>query len=118
HRPRGQDVVAPRPGAALQAREPRALERPGRAQAAGDRPWEEGVEALAEPRARRVLRRGDFDVVPAVVLDEEVAVAGLGEGDAAQPALEAVALVAELVCGVDRHAADHPHGQREPDLLD
>ena len=51
-----------------------------------------------------ILRRRDAHVVAAVVLDEEVAVAGLGERDLAQPALEARALVAELVGGVDRDA--------------
>ena len=65
-----------------------ALDPPGRAQAAGDGARQEGPEALPQPRAGRVLGGGDADVVAAVVLDEEVAVAGLGEGDAAEPALE------------------------------
>jgi len=43
----------------------------------------------------------------AVVLDEGVPVATLGERDLAQPALEPVALVTELVSGVDRDPAHH-----------
>ena len=94
------------------------LDAPGRAQAARDRARQEGPEALPQPRAGRVLGGGDADVVAAVVLDEEVSVAGLGEGDAAQPLLHAVALVAELVGGVDRDAADDPHRQRQADVLE
>jgi hypothetical protein len=67
---------------------------------------------------RRELRGRDADVVAAVVLDEEVTVAGLGEGDAAQPLLGAVALVAELVGGVDADPADHAHGQRQAEVFD
>ena len=93
------------------------LDPPGRAQAARDGARQEGPEALPQPRAGRVLGSGDANVVAAVVLDEEVAVAGLGEGDAAQPALDVVALVAELVGGVDRDAADDPHRQRQPEAL-
>ena len=66
----------------------------------------------------RVLARGDADVMAAVVLDEEVPVAALGERDPAQPALEARALVAELVRGVDRDAADHRDGEREADAVE
>ena len=79
---------------------------------------QEGPEALAQPRAGRVLGSRDADVVAAVVLDEEVAVAGLGEGDPAQPALRAVALVAELVGGVDRDPADHAHREGEADAVE
>ena len=95
-----------------------ALELPGRAQAAEDRPRQEGVEALAQARAGRVLGRGDAHVVAAVVLDEEVPVAALRERDLAEPALDARALVAELVRGVDRDAADHRHGQRQADAVE
>src|SRR6185312_2498715 len=91
---------------------------PGRAQAAGDGARQEGPEALPQPRAGRVLGGGDADVVAAVVLDEEVAVAGLGEGDAAQPLLRALALVAELVGGVDRDAADDADGEGEPEAVE
>ncbi len=79
---------------------------------------QEGPEALPQPRAGGVLGGGDFDVVAAVVLDEEVAVAGLGEGDSAEPLLGAGALVAELVGGVDRDPADHRHRQRQADVFD
>ncbi len=103
---------------ALQAREAHPLEVPGRAQAAEHGARQEAVEALAEARAGGVLGRRDAHVVAAVVLDEEVAVAALGERDTAEPALEARALVAELVRGVDRDAADHRDGQREPDAVE
>ena len=90
----------------------------GRAQAADDGARQEGPEALAEAGAGRVLGGGDADVVAAVVLDEEVAVAGLGEGDPGEPALGAGALVAELVGGVDRDPADHADGQRQEDVFE
>ncbi len=94
-----------------------ALDAPGRAQAADDGPRQERPEALPQPRARRVLGGRDPDVMAAVVLDEEVAVAGLGERDAAEPALEAGALVAELVGGVDRDPADDAHRQRQAEAF-
>ncbi len=62
--------------------------------------------------------RRHADVVAAVVLDEEVPVAGLREGDAAQPLLQVVALVAELVGGVDADPADDAHREREADAFD
>ncbi len=95
-----------------------ALDPPGRGQAALDGARQEGPEALPQPRAGRVLGGGDADVVAAVVLDEEVAVAGLRQRHPAQPALGAVALVAELVGGVDRDPADDPHRQRQAEVLD
>src|SRR5262249_20145823 len=58
------------------------------------------------------------DVVAAVVLDEEVAVPGLGEGDAAQPALRALALVAQLVRRVDPDPADDAHRHRQAEALE
>ncbi len=94
------------------------LDPPGRAQAARDGARQESPEALPQSRAGRVLGGGDANVVAAVVLDEEVAVAGLGEGDATEPLLHAVALVAELVGGVDRDPADDSHGQRQADALE
>src|SRR6185437_15290492 len=81
-------------------------------------PRKEFPEALAEPRAGRVLRRRDAYVVAAVVLDEEVPVAGLREGDAAEPLLQVVALVAELVGGVDPDPTDDAHREREADTFD
>ncbi len=87
-------------------------------QAARHRARQEGPEALPQARAGRVLGGGDADVMAAVVLDEEVAVAGLGERDAAQPALAAGALVAELVGGVDRDPADHAHRHRQAEALE
>src|SRR4029079_940057 len=71
------------------------------------------VEALADPRAGRVLGGGDADVLAAVVLDVEVAVEHLRQGDLGQPALVALALVAELVRGVDADAADAADRARE-----
>ena len=83
-----------------------------------DGPRQERVEALPHPGARGILRCRDAHVVPAVVLDEEMPVAALGERDPAEPALHAVALVAELVRGVDRDPADHRDGERETDVID
>ena len=100
------------------ASEPLALELPRRDEAPGDGPRQERPEALAEPRARGILGRRHADVMAAVVLDEEVAVPALGERDLAQPALEPVALVPELVRGVDRDPAHHRLGQRQPHLVD
>ena len=65
-----------------------------------------------------ILRGGDADVVAAVVLDEEVAVAALRQRHLAQPLLQVGALVAELVRGVDRDPGDHRHRQREADAVD
>ncbi len=98
--------------------EPFALEFPRRDQAALDGPRQERPEALTEPGARRILGRRHADVMAAIVLDEEVAVSALGQRDLAQPALEAVALVAELVRGVDRDPAHHRLGQRQTHLVD
>src|SRR5215217_6079186 len=98
--------------------EARCLDPPGRPDAAVDGARQEGPVALAEARAGRVFRGRDTDVMAAVVLDEEVAVAGLGEGDAAQPALRALALVAELVGGVDADAADDAHRHREAEAFE
>ena len=47
-----------------------------------------------------ILRRRDAHVVAAVVLDEEVAVAGLGERDLRQPALACVARLWPSSCAV------------------
>ncbi len=91
---------------------------PGRAQAAGHGARQERVEALSEPRAGGVLGGRDAHVVATVVLDEEVPVAALGECDAAEPALDRGALVAELVSGVNGDAADHRDRQRKADLVD
>ena len=97
----------------LPSRSRRAASRlPGGGEAAGHGARQEFPEALAEARAGRVLRGGDADVVAAVVLDEEVPVAGLREGDAGEPLLHVVALVAELVGGVDADPADDAHGDR------
>ncbi len=89
---------------------PRALDR------ADDRARPELVEVLAHPAAGGVLRRRDADVVAAVVLDVEVAVEALRQGDLGQPALVALLLVAELVRGVDADAADAADRDREADL--
>ena len=107
-----------RPVRLAEAVEAGGLDPPGRAQAAGDGARQEGPEALPQPRAGRVLGGGDADVVAAVVLDEEVAVAGLRERDAAQPALRAGALVAELVGGVDRDPADDADREGQADALE
>ena len=86
--------------------------------AAPDRARQEGPEALPHPCAGRILGRRHPHVVAAVVLDEEVAVAALSQRDLAQPALELVALVPEVVCRVDRDPADYRLGQRQPDLVE
>src|SRR5688572_25193761 len=54
----------------------------------------------------RVLGRRHPHVVAAVVLDVEVAVEALGQGDLRQPALVGLLLVPELVGGVDADAPD------------
>src|SRR3954447_25115804 len=87
HRPGGEDVVAEAEVPLAEAIEPDSLELPGGTQAADDGARQEGPKPLPQAGAGRVLGGGDFDVVPAVVLDEEVAVARLGEGDTAEPAL-------------------------------
>ena len=55
-------------------------------------------------------------MVAPVVLDVEVPVAGLGQGDLRQPPLQRILLVPHLVGGVDAHAAEHAHRQRHADL--
>ncbi|WP_230208973.1 hypothetical protein [Nostocoides sp. HKS02] len=52
------------------------------------------------------------------MLDEEVAVEGLRERDAGEPPLVLLALVPELVRGVDGDAADTAEGDGEADLVD
>ena len=94
------------------------LQPPGGLQRPGDRARPELVEALAHPRRRRVLGGRDPDVVAAVVLDVEVAVEALRQRDLGEPALVGLALVAELVGGVDADAADAPDRDRQPDLVD
>ncbi len=91
---------------------------PGRAQAAHDGAGEERVEALPQPRARGILGRGHAHMVPAVVLDEEVPIGALRKRHPAQPSLHARPLVPELVRGVDRDPAHHPHRQRQPEAID
>ena len=71
------------------------LHPPGALRRARDRARPERVEALAEPAAGGVLGGGDADVVAAVVLDVEVAVEALRQGDLGQPALVGLLLVAE-----------------------
>ncbi len=51
-----------------------------------------------------------------VVLDVEVPVAGLGEGDLGQPPLQRILLVPHFVGGVDTDAAKHTDRQRHPKL--
>ena len=114
HRPGDADLVVEGRVAALGPA--LRLQVPRRAQAAPDRARQEHPEALAEPRARRVLRGRDADVVAAVVLDVEVPVGGARERDLRQPALDVLALVAQLVGGVDGDAADDAHGQRETEV--
>ncbi len=117
HQPRVEHVVADAvrvavaAGVALLLQPPRALHRPGD----GARP--EPVEALADPRARGILRRRDTHVVASVVLDVEVAVEALRQRDLGQPALVALLLVPQLVRGVDADAADAADRHREPGLV-
>ncbi len=95
-----------------------ALDPPGGADAARYGARQEGPEALPHTRAGRILGSGDADVVAAVVLDEEVAVTALRQGDLAQPLLQVGALVAKLVGGVDRDPTDHAHRQCQADAVD
>ena len=83
-----------------------------------DRARPEPVEALADPRRRGVRRGRDPHVVPAVVLDVEVAVEALREGDLRQPALVGLLLVTELVGGVDADAADAADRDGDADPVD
>ena len=94
------------------------LQVPGALEGAADGAGPEGVEGLAEARGRGVLGGGDAHVVAAVVLDVEVAVEALGQGDLRQPALVGLALVAELVGGVDADAADGADGGGQADLVE
>ena len=103
--------------ALVAALEPGLLQVPRAAQRAEHRAGQERVERLADPRAGRVLRGGDPDVVAAVVLDVEVPVEALRQGDLGQPALVLLLLVPELVGGVDADAGDHPDAQRQADLV-
>ena len=111
-------VVADRPVRLPAPLEARLLEVPRAAQRAEHGAGPEGVERLPDPGAGRVLRGRDADVVPAVVLDVEVAVEALRERDLGQPALVLLLLVPELVRGVDADAGDHPDRQRQADPVD
>ena len=95
---------------ALGLQVPRAAQRADH----GARP--ELVEVLAHPARGGVLGGGDTDVVAAVVLDVEVPVEHLGQRDLGQPALVGLALVAQLVGGVDADAADAADRERQADL--
>ena len=118
HQPGVEDVVADRPDRAVLAGEAHPLQPPGVAQAADHAARPELVDDLAEPGAGRVLRRRDAGVVAAVVLDEEVAVERLRESDLREPLLVLLALVAELVRGVDADAGDAAERDREADPVD
>ena len=118
HQPRVEDVVVEAPRGLLAASESPLLQPPRGPQRAADRARPERVEALPEPGARGVLGGGDPDVVAAVVLDVEVAVADLGQRDLGQPALVGLLLVAELVGGVDADAADAADRDRQADPVD
>src|SRR5699024_8233792 len=76
---------------------------------------EERPERLAEACARGILGGGHAGVVAAVVLDEEVAVAGGGERDLGQPLLTSRDLVAQLVPAVDADAAGDGYGPGHAD---
>jgi hypothetical protein len=112
-RPGLQQLVAPVPGRQAERGEALALQRPAAAHRAGDLAQREPVDALAHPRARRILGRGDVAMVAAVVLDAEVPVEGHGEHDPGEHALEHRLLVAELVAGVDPQPGVDAHGVRE-----
>ncbi len=87
-----------------------------RAQAADHGAGQEAPERLAQPGAGRVLRCGHPAVVAPVVLDVEVAVRGLGQRHLGQAPLEPVALVPQLVRGVDPHPGDGADREGEPEL--
>src|SRR5690606_2388184 len=88
HRPRLQDVVVHRPPAETEPGQPVAFQADGGAEAADHAAWHELPQRLAHPGAGRIVGGGNPHVVTAVVLDEEVAVAGLGERDLGQPRSE------------------------------
>ena len=118
HQPGVEHVVADPERVLLPAGVPPLLQAPRALQRAPDRARPELVEVLAQPRGRRVLGGGHADVVAPVVLDVEVAVEALRQRDLGQPALVLLALVAELVGGVDADAADAADGDGQPDLVD
>src|SRR5699024_11692985 len=88
---------------------------PRRAQRTEHTAREERPERLAEACARGILGGGHAGVVAAVVLDEEVAVAGGGERDLGQPLLTSRDLVAQLVRGVDADAPGCGYGPGHAD---
>ena len=106
------------PRVLLAAGDAALLEVPRRAERPADGARPERVEALPESGRRRILRGRDPDVVAAVVLDVEVAVAALRQRDLRQPPLVRLLLVAQLVGGVDADAADAADRDRDPDLGD
>src|SRR4029079_855499 len=117
HQPGVENVVADAERVLLLAGVPPLLQPPRASQRSDHGARPELVEALADPAARRVLGGGDADVVAAVVLDVEVAVAALRQRDLGQPALVALLLVAELVRGVDADAADGADRDGDADLV-
>ena len=118
HRPGVEHVVVRVPEAALLAGGALLLQRDGVEQAAPGAAEDEQVDRLAPARRRRILGRGDADVVAAIVLDVEVAVPGRGEGDLRQPAFQLVLLVPQLVGGVDADARGDAGGQRQTDGIE
>ncbi len=118
HQPGVEHVVADPEGVLPLARVAALLQPPGGRQGAPDRARPERVEGLAEPSRGRVLGGRDAHVVAAVVLDVEVPVGHLGQRDLREPALVGLALVAELVGGVDADAADAADRDGQPDPVD
>src|SRR5699024_1932077 len=115
HEPGVEVVVAQRPRSLAEAPETLLLQLPRRAQRTEHTAREERPERLAEACARGILGGGHAGVVAAVVLDEEVAVAGGGERDLGQPLLTSRDLVAQLVRGVDADAAGDGYGPGHAD---
>ena len=118
HQPGVQHVVREPPGVLPASGDAPLLQVPRRPEGAPDRARPELVEALTQPGRGGVLRGGDPHVVPAVVLDVEVAVEALRERDLGQPALVGLLLVAELMGGVDADPADAADGDRDPHLVE
>ena len=116
HRPPLHDLVGQRPYGAPDSAQPRTLERQRRPHRPPHGAAPEGIEALTESSGRRIVRCRDMDMMPAIVLDVEVPIGALGEGDPAEPALGRGLAVSEFVGRIDGEGGDDPDGQDEPEL--
>jgi len=111
--PRLQDVVLVRPAGPVDPGQALRFEVPGGSQTARHRSRDETVKALPHAGTGGVFRGRDPDVVSAVVLDVELAVAGLCEGNLAEAFLQLGPLVSQVVRGVDGGATKDPCGHHQ-----